>query len=197
MKLHPSYPKLLLCLASCLIISDAATASIVLNISELSNGKTKWQMTTSETPYIVGQFSQTGNYFEEILLPKNAFSFDYSAPFAISFPAPIGQIRNITTGDTINLTGLRYSSVGGLRFDGGLMSHATGNSFEIIDLPAINVDVLFSNVLTTGSTTYSVNGAWHQVGQVEVAAMPIPEPAVPLLTVFSCIIFGFRRRTRS
>lgn len=197
MKIRFPHHHLILLLASCLAISASADASILLTITELSDGKTKWQMTTSETPYVVGQFSPTGNYFEEIVLPQNAFDFDYSAPFAISFPAPIGRIRNVTTGATIDLTGIRYSSVGGLRFDGGLMSHALGNSFEIVDLPAINVNVLFSDVLTTGSTAYSVNGAWHQVGQVEVTAVPIPEPAAPLMALFGGLIFcGFiRRRT--
>lgn len=187
---------LLLLLTSC-VISASSDASILLTITELSDGKTKWQMTTSETPYVVKQFEPTGNYFEEIVLPQNAFAFDYSAPFAISFPAPIGRIRNVTTGATIDLTGIRYSSVGGLRFDGGLMSHALGNSFEIVDLPAINVNVLFSDVLTTMPTAYAVYGAgaWHQVGQVEITPVPIPEPSAPLMALFGSLIFcGFLRR---
>ena len=197
MKLPSAPRKLLLCLASYLLFSGASNASILLTITELSDGKTKWQMTTSETPYVVGQFSPTGNYFEEIVLPKNAFDFDYSAPFAIGFDAPIGRIRNVTTGMTIDLTGIRYSSIGGLRFDGGLMSHAFGNSFEIVDLPAINVDVLFSDVLTINDTTYSVNGAWHQVGQVSVSVVAIPEPTVPLLAVLGCVFYGCCRRRAS
>ena len=195
MKIRLSYRYVPVLLASSMALSTSADASILLTITELANGKTKWQMTTSETPFVVGQFSPTGNYFENIILPQNAFDFDYSAPFSITFPAPIGQIRNVTTGATIDLTGIGYSNVGGLRFEGGLMSHALGNSFEIVDLPSISLDVPFSDILTTGSTAYSVNGAWHQVGQVEVTVVPIPETSAPLMAVFgSLILCGFRRR---
>jgi len=156
----------------------SAQAAISFQISEMPAGITEWTLLSSDTTFTVGQFSSTGNYGEEIILPKSAFSFDYSQSFIMNFSSSIGRIKNLTTGTSVPLNFISYSKNQDLlQIFGGVLDHAVGNKLQITDFSTATVDIPFADIAVISPTAYSVSGAWQTDSQINISTVAIPEPA--------------------
>ena len=191
-------------LASALLIASGlgtlARGNISLQITDLLDGTTRWELLGSDTTYTVGSSSLLGNYGEAIILPKTAFDFDYSQTFAVSFTNPIGRVSNLTDGTSTALFRIVYNkSLDRLAISAGLMAHALGDQFQITDFSSSTMAVPMSTVTTKGMAVYYQAGAWHNETGIEILPATVPEPAVWMLAgpgMLAALFRGFRPSKR-
>jgi hypothetical protein len=180
-------------------LASTARANITFQITDLGGGNTQWQLLESDTTYTVGPLDQTGGYGEQIILPQNAFAFDYSQPFTLAFSSPIGVIEDLTTGQSVPLDHIYFfTQLDELMLYGGVMNHPLGDRFQITDFSASDIAIPFSDLTgPTGSTQnlYSTPGAWHNDAAIDIIPVHIPEPSS--LAFFVFVVAGLLLRLYS
>ena len=178
-------------------LAPVARAAISFNITNTSAGNSQWQLIGSDTTFTVGTFNPTGNYGEQILLPKVAFAFDYSQDFFISFNSSIGSITDLTSGQSVPLNQIFYSKhLDELQITGGVMNHSLGDQFQITNFATSSIAVPFSDLTATNSTGYSQPGAWHDDSQINITPISAPEPSSVVLLGISIAFLWFCRNRR-
>jgi hypothetical protein len=160
-------------------LASTARANITFQITDLGGGNTQWQLLESDTTYTVGLLDQTGGYGEQIILPQNAFAFDYSQPFTFAFSSPIGVVEDLTTGQSVPLDHIYFfTHLDELMLYGGVMNHPLGDRFQITDFSVSDIAIPFSDLTgPPGQNLYSTPGAWHHESGIDILPVPIPEPS--------------------
>jgi len=156
----------------------SSQAAISFEITELLDGTTNWELLGSDTTFTVSSFNPTGLQGEQVILPKGAFDFDYSANFTINFDAPIGRVTNLTTGAFVSLNRIRYTtSQNQLQLTGGLLDRSVGDQLQITNFASSNISIQFDDVNATVPTGYFQAGAWHNDSQIDITPTSVPEPS--------------------
>ena len=165
----------ILAIAGLLAAHLATTANgqtIYFKVADLGGGKTQWRLVSADTNYTVGTFDATGNFGEQIILPKGAFTFNYSSNFTFAFSSPIGVIKNLTSGESVSLNQISYYlNLDSLQLVGGVMSHSLGDKFAITNFSISDIAIPFSRLTGTNLNsgyTYSAPGAWHNTSGISI-----------------------------
>ena len=170
-------------------LAPTAKGEILFQVADLGGGNSQWQLVSSSTTYTVGTYNPTGNLDEGILLPKGAFTFDYSQPFfSFTFSNPIGAIKDLTSGQSVPLNQIvYYQHLDQLELTGGLMGHTLGDQFQITDFSTADIAIPFSdlvgNIIGDGYF-YGTPGAFHNDNAIGIIPVAAPEPS-------SLVLFGF------
>jgi len=198
---------ILLFLAS---FATCARGNIGITITDLLNGKTKWEFVSTGNIYTVDSSTPLGIQIEEIVIPKKAFYFNYAQNFSINFDNPIGQFTNLTQGTSASITRITYikfrdtlylgtgdftlNDNGTAMQTGGTLNLALGDQLRIEALSSSVIAIPGSTVEATNGTLYA-KGGWRDNVGVEITPATVPEPTTCILVTLSVgIALFFKRR---
>jgi hypothetical protein len=171
--------------------------AITFQVADLGAGNSQWQLVSVGPTYTVGQYDPTGNFGEQIILPKNAFAFNYSSNFTFTFSRPIGVIEDLTSGQSVYLNQINfYKNLDELQLTGGVMNHSLGDQFQITDFSVSDIAIPFSDLTGTDLNSgyaYYTPGAWENDNQVNINPVSVPEPSTLALIGLGALLLWHQK----
>jgi hypothetical protein len=179
-------------------LAPTAKGNIIFQVADLGGGSSQWRLVSSDTTYTVAPNSGSGFFFDQIILPKSAFTFDYSQAFTYTFSNPIGVIENLTSHQSVALDQIIYfKNLDQLQLIGGPLNYSSGDQFQVTDLSVSTIAIPFSDLTGTALNSgyaYYTPGAWHYDSVIEINPVAIPEPSAFVLLGFGAAGIFFSRR---